>query len=63
MVAANHSSSGAAPGDFAASYDANGNVLTATDALGNTTTFTYEPAFNQVATVTDPLGHVSYVWL
>jgi RHS repeat-associated protein len=39
-------------------YDANGNVLSSTDALGNTLTFTYEPAFNQLTSVTDPLGQV-----
>jgi len=40
-------------------YDSNGNVLTATDALGNTSTFTYEPVFNRVLTATDPLGNVT----
>lgn len=41
-------------------YDAKGNVLTvtrlATTPQAVTTTFTYEPTFNQIATVTDPLG-------
>ncbi len=40
-------------------YDSNGNVLTITDALNNTRTFTYEPTFNQVLTATDPLGQVT----
>ena len=44
-------------------YDAKGNVLTvtklATTPQAVTTTFTYEPVFNQVATVTDPLSHTT----
>lgn len=40
-------------------YDANGNVLTSTDALGNTTTFTYEPLFNKVTATMDPLGNTT----
>ena len=42
---------------FIFTYDANGNLLTQTDSLGNTTAFTYEPVFNQVTSVADPLGH------
>ncbi len=38
-------------------YDSNGNLLTSTDPLGNTTTFTYEPVFKKVATITDALGN------
>lgn len=45
-------------GDVSFSYDALGNVLTRTDARG-TTTFTYEPQFNKVETITDPLGNVA----
>lgn len=41
------------------SYDGNGNVLTSTDPLGNITTFTYEPVFNNVASETDPLGNTT----
>lgn len=44
-------------------FDAKGNTLTvtklATTANAVTTTFTYEPVFNQVATVTDPLNHTT----
>ena len=35
-------------------YDSKGNTLTTTDALGNTTTYTYDPVFNQVTSITDP---------
>src|SRR5262249_50326826 len=44
-------------------YDSAGHVLTVTRLAGTgnavTTTFTYEPKFNQLATVTDPLNHTS----
>ncbi|HVN87418.1 MAG TPA: DUF6531 domain-containing protein, partial [Candidatus Binatia bacterium] len=46
-------------GDFFFTYDANGNMLTRTDALGHTTTYTYEPTFNKVSSVTDPLGNTT----
>ncbi len=36
-------------------WDANGNVLTSTDALGHTTSFTYD-TLNDVTSMTDPLG-------
>src|ERR1700687_2935042 len=39
--------------------DANGTVASTADALGNTTTFTYEPAFSQLTSVTDAIGHVT----
>ena len=39
-------------------YDADGNLLSTTDAGGNTTTNSYN-ALNQLASVTDPLGHVT----
>lgn len=47
-------------------YDAKGNILTVTrnaqdsnQANWVTTTYTYEPTFNQVATITDPLNHTT----
>jgi RHS repeat-associated protein len=43
-------------GNSSYTYDVNGNRLTSTDALGNTTTYTYDAVFNQVTSVTDPLG-------
>ena len=43
-------------GDVSYTYDAFGNKLSETDALGNKTTYTYEPGFNRVATITDPTG-------
>jgi len=39
-------------------YDANGNVLTSMDALGNVTRYTYD-ANNDQLTMTDPQGHVT----
>ena len=36
----------AGQGPTSYTYDSSGNVLTSTDALGNTATFTYEPTFN-----------------
>ncbi|MBI3784617.1 MAG: hypothetical protein HY270_14580 [Deltaproteobacteria bacterium] len=50
---------GAGPGDVTFTRDAFGNVMTRTDALGATTSFTYDPIFNKVTSITDPLGHVS----
>ena len=49
----------AGQGDVSYTYDANGNVLTSADALGNTATFTYDPVFNQVTSVKDALNHSS----
>ncbi len=46
-------------GDLTYTYDSNGNLLTRTDSLGNTTTFTYDPVFGQIASSTDPLGNVT----
>ena len=46
-------------GDLTFTYDASGNLLTRTDSLGNTTTFTYDPVFSQVTSITDPLGNVT----
>jgi RHS repeat-associated protein len=44
-------------GPMSYTYDSSGNLLTATDALGNTITYTYDPTFNQVTSIRDPLGH------
>lgn len=39
-------------------YDAKGNLLTSTEqTISATTTFTYEPVFNQVTRITDPKGN------
>jgi len=43
-------------GDVFYTYDGSGNVLSVTDALGRTTTYIYDPAFNRVASITDALG-------
>jgi len=43
-------------------YDGRGNLLsTREQAIGATTTFTYEPVFNQVSSITDPNGNVTRV--
>ena len=44
-------------GPMSYTYDSSGNRLTSTDALGNTTTYTYAAQFNQIASATDALGH------
>jgi YD repeat-containing protein len=46
-------------GNQAFTYDVNGNVLKWTNALGNTTTYSYDPVFNQLMSVTDSLGNVA----
>ena len=47
-------------GDQSFSYDdSTGNLLSATDALGNTTTLTYDPVFNKLTSIKDPLGNTS----
>jgi RHS repeat-associated protein len=38
-------------------YDSAGNLITRSDALGNTTTYTYEPIFNKLQVITDPMGN------
>ncbi len=37
-------------------YDAQGNLLTNQDALGQSVSFTYDPVLQQIKTVRDPLG-------
>lgn len=45
-------------GDQSLSYDNLGNLTGSTDALGNTTTYTYDPTFNNVTSIIDPLGNL-----
>lgn len=46
----------------ALTYDSAGNLLSTTDqSIGATTTFTYEPVFNQVTSITDPKGNVTTI--
>jgi RHS repeat-associated protein len=40
-------------------YDATGNRLTMTNALGHVTTYAYEQVFNQMTSMTDPNGRVT----
>ncbi|HEV8719169.1 MAG TPA: tandem-95 repeat protein [Candidatus Binatia bacterium] len=42
-------------------YDSKGNLLTTTDPMGATTTFTYEPTFNQAKTIRDPKGNTTTI--
>jgi RHS repeat-associated protein len=46
-------------GSMTYTYDAQGNRLTSSDALGNTTTYSYEPVFNKETSVTDALNHTT----
>lgn len=46
-----------ADGDESYIYDDRGNLLTRTDALGRTFSYTYEPVFNRTTSVTNPLSH------
>ncbi len=46
-------------GDATFTYDSNGNILTQTDTLGNQWTFTYDPIFNSITSVTDPSGNTT----
>ncbi len=43
-------------------YDVKGNLLTSTEqAIAATTTFTYEPTFNQVTSIHDPKGNLTSI--
>ena len=44
-------------GPMSYTYDGLGNKLSATDTLGNTFTYTYDPVFNLVTSITDALNH------
>ena len=48
-------------GDIHYTFDAYGNVLTATDSLGNKTTLGYDTRFNKVNSVKDSLGHTTVI--
>jgi YD repeat-containing protein len=50
-----------APGDTASSfaYDAKGNLLSSNDPLGHRVDFTYEPNYDQLATVRDQKGNLT----
>ena len=44
-------------------YDSNGDVLSVTQLFGttnaNTYSYTYEPVYQRIASITDPMGHVT----
>ena len=44
-------------GDVSQTYDANGNLLTLTDALNHASSFTYDSVVNKITSLTDPLNH------
>jgi RHS repeat-associated protein len=46
-------------GDMTFTYDPSGNLLSWSNGLGNTTSYTYTPTLNRVASLTDPLGNVT----
>lgn len=48
-------------GNVSFEYDEKGNLITETDALGNTVTLTYDQLHDKVASITDPLGFTSRV--
>ena len=46
-------------GNLTFTYDANGNLLSQTDALGETWNWTYDPIFSNITSVTDPVGNTT----
>ena len=46
-------------GNLVYAYDANGNLLSQSDGLGNTWKNTFDPNTNEIVTRTDPLGNTS----
>ena len=46
-------------GALSYTYDSLGNRVTATDGLGNTTQYKYDPVYNKTASITDPLGNIT----
>jgi RHS repeat-associated protein len=42
-------------------YDPNGNLLSRTDPTGLTTAFTYDPVFNKLTSIVDPLGNATAI--
>jgi RHS repeat-associated protein len=46
-------------GNVSYTFDQFGNTLTQTDALGNTTAYTYDTRFNKVNSVQDPIGNTT----
>jgi RHS repeat-associated protein len=46
-------------GDITFTYDAFGNPLSQSDALGDTWMFTYDPIFSKVTSATDPVGNTT----
>ena len=48
-------------GNLSFTFDQFGNTLTRTDALGNTTVFTYDNRFSKIKSVTDPLNHTTTI--
>jgi RHS repeat-associated protein len=43
-------------------HDAMGNILTTTNQLNYTTTYTYESTYNQIESVEDPRGRITYLY-
>ncbi|HEX3156202.1 MAG TPA: RHS repeat-associated core domain-containing protein [Candidatus Angelobacter sp.] len=46
-------------GDQTFTYDENGNVLVRTDGSGAATAFTYDPVFNKITSITNPLHNTT----